>query len=190
MSSKLPDLSVILLHQDMLDKQGAHVTTSLTMIDVHDIARSSRTYGLNSVFVAHPSSQLRKLARTLKAHWEEGFGSTYNPNRKEALSHLEIVADLDEAIAHIDLRSGCLPKLIATSAREGDKRTSFAAMKQIISQTSEPHLLMLGTGWGMSEELLSRADYFLEPIRGVADYNHLSVRSACAIMLDRLTSTL
>ena len=31
-----------------------------------------------------------------------------------------------------------------------------------------------------------RADYFLEPIKGPTDYNHLSVRAACAIMLDRI----
>jgi hypothetical protein len=45
---------------------------------------------------------------------------------------------------------------------------------------------MFGTGWGMSQELLDRADIFLDPINGPKEYNHLSVRSACAIMLDRL----
>ncbi|MCK4696288.1 MAG: RNA methyltransferase, partial [Candidatus Cloacimonetes bacterium] len=30
--------------------------------------------------------------------------------------------------------------------------------------------------------------YILKPIKGVGNYNHLSVRSAAAIVLDRLTS--
>jgi hypothetical protein len=30
------------------------------------------------------------------------------------------------------------------------------------------------------------ADYTLKPIYGPVDYNHLSVRAACAIILDRL----
>ena len=75
------DLSVVLLHEDMEDKQKALVTTSLTLIDVHDIARSSTTYGVSNFFVAHPSPALRKLGRTLKSHWEEGHGANYNPNR-------------------------------------------------------------------------------------------------------------
>jgi hypothetical protein len=181
-----PDLSVVLLHGPMVDKEGKIVTTSLTMIDVHDVARSARTYGLTNAYIAHPSPTLRKLARALKSHWEEGFGAQYNPNRKEALEYIEIVSDLDEAISKIDLRAKKLPKLIATSAREGGKRISFPEMRTCLSNSSQPYLLMLGTGWGMSEELLARADYFLEPLKGPGEYNHLSVRAACAIVLDRL----
>ncbi len=33
---------------------------------------------------------------------------------------------------------------------------------------------------------MDNADFFLEPIKGPSDYNHLSVRSAVAIVLDRL----
>jgi hypothetical protein len=47
-------------------------------------------------------------------------------------------------------------------------------------------LLVLGTGWGLTPEILSRGDVYLEPISGVESYNHLSVRAAAAIMLDRL----
>ena len=45
---------------------------------------------------------------------------------------------------------------------------------------------MLGTGWGLTDEIMSMADVTLEPILGPTDYNHLSVRSAAAIILDRL----
>ena len=181
-----PNLNVILLHDRMVDKQGKLITASLTLIDVHDIARSARTYGLRTAFMAHPAPTLRKLARTLKNHWEAGFGATYNPNRKEALSGVEIVSDLDEAIQQIELRDGKLPKLVATSAKPGGERIDFAMMRGMLESNDDPYLLMLGTGHGMSDELLARADYFLTPINGPTPYNHLSVRSACAIMLDRL----
>jgi hypothetical protein len=182
----LGDLSVVLLHDKMVDKQGKLITSSLTMIDVHDIARSARTFGVTNVFIAHPAPTLRKLALTLKNHWEEGFGSTYNPNRKDAIELVQIVEDLDEAIQHIDLRTGKLPKLVATSAKPGGTRIGFDAFNHHLAASAEPHLLMFGTGWGMSQELLDRADLFLEPINGPTPYNHLSVRSACAIMLDRI----
>jgi len=180
------DLSVALLHDKMVDKQGKLVTTSITLIDIHDIARSSRTFGATNLFISHPSPHLRSLAKTLKSHWDEGFGATYNPNRKEALEAVEVVEDLDEAMSRIDERTGRLPKLVATSAKPGGARISFKEMRALLEKDDTPYLLLLGTGWGMSDELLERADLFLEPINGPTPYNHLSVRSACAIMLDRL----
>jgi hypothetical protein len=180
------DLNVILLHDQMVDKQGKLITSSLTMIDVHDLARSSRTFGVKQTFIAHPAPTIRKLARTLKTHWEEGFGSTYNPNRKDALEIIDIVSDLDEAIHKIELRTGKLPVLIATSAKAGENRIGTEALRKRIHSEDQPFLIMLGTGWGMCDELLARAQLFLEPICGPGDYNHLSVRSACAIMLANL----
>jgi hypothetical protein len=84
--------------------------------------------------------------------------------------------------------SNNVPKLIATSAKsiEQGERIKFVELSDRLRSDVVPHILMLGTGHGMCEELLSKAQYFLEPINGPTDYNHLSVRSACAIMLDRL----
>ena len=42
-----------------------------------------------------------------------------------------------------------------------------------------PYLILFGTGWGLTSEIL-------EPIRGKTKYNHLCVRSAVSIILDRL----
>jgi hypothetical protein len=158
---------VILLHDKMHDKSGKIVTTSLTMIDLHDIARSSATFGVKNLFIAHPAPSIRKLARTLKSHWETGYGSTYNPNRKEALEHAQIVTDLDEAIHKIDSIHGRLPKIIATSAKKGPGRIPYQEMRETLQKDPEcPYLLMFGTGWGMCDELLARADLFLEPVLG------------------------
>lgn len=182
----MSEFNLALLHDRMVDKQGNLVCTSLTLIDVHDIARSSRTYGVQTTYVAHPAPTIRKLSRTMQDFWEEGYGAEYNPNRKEALEIIDVVTDLDEAIQKIEARTGKLPKLIATSAKPGGNRVTFAEMKELLASSEDSFLLMFGTGWGMSDELLARADYFLVPIDGPTQYNHLSVRSACAIMLDRL----
>jgi tRNA (guanine37-N1)-methyltransferase len=180
------DLSVVLLHDGMLNKEGREVVTSLTLIDVHDIARSARTYNATSFYVAHPSQHLRALARTLTEHWLTGYGSTYNNNRKEALSAVQVVASLDDAVTQIELRTGVTPVLMATSAKDGEgMRMSFEDARSHLLK-GDPALLMLGTGHGMTQELLDRASVFLSPVKGPGMYNHLSVRSACAIMLDRM----
>jgi len=172
----------------MVDKTGRIVTTSVTLIDVHDIARSCRTYGAQSLFVAHPSQNVRALVRTLHNHWNDGFGAQYNPNRQDALSILRLASSLDEAIMQLDSQFNTLPKLVATSARPGPDRISYAEMRAEMKNSAGPFLLMFGTGWGMSDELMNRADFTLAPINGPTPYNHLSVRAACAIILDRLLS--
>jgi len=49
-------------------------------------------------------------------------------------------------------------------------------------------LITFGTGWGLADEIMQRADWLLAPIRSPrADgFNHLSVRAAAAITFDRL----
>jgi len=179
-------VSVALLHDQMVDKNEKLVTTSVTLIDIHDISRSSRTYGMHDFFIVHPAETVRNLVKKLTNHWEEGFGATYNPNRKDALECTRVVPDLDQAIAAIETRTGVRPKLVATSARGGDDRISSKKLIEFMTADTTPYLIMFGTGWGMSPQLLARADYILEPINGPTPYNHLSVRSAVAIVLDRL----
>jgi hypothetical protein len=179
-------LDVALLHDGMVDKTGKTVTTSVTLIDVHDISRSSKTYGADSLFVVHSSQTMRALVRTVKQHWDGDFGSRYNPNRQDALSVLSISASLDEALMQIERRTGKIPKIIATSARNGDDRISYSDMRTKMTSSDDSYLLIFGTGWGMGPELMARADYILKPIYGPTPYNHLSVRAACAIILDRL----
>jgi hypothetical protein len=50
----------------------------------------------------------------------------------------------------------------------------------------ERFLILLGTAWGLAQEVIDAGDGILPPISGLGNYNHLSVRSAAAIVLDRL----
>jgi hypothetical protein len=180
------DLYLALLHHPVLDKNGQVVTTALTNMDVHDIARSARTYGVRRFFVVHPVRTLQLLALKIMEHWESGYGSTYNLTRKDALRLVALEPDLDGVLIAVERETGMRPLLVATSARAGEKRVSFAEIRRRRDTEAAPLLLILGTGWGLVPELLQRSDLVLEPIVGPTDYNHLSVRSAAAIILDRL----
>ncbi len=182
----MADLYLALLHYPVYDKDHKVVTTSITNMDIHDIARSARTYGVKRYFVANPIRTLRALSEKILDHWEHGYGSVYNETRKDALSLVALADDLDDVIKTIVHETGTAPCVVVTSARSGPKRTSFAEVKKLLDESGAPLLLVLGTGWGLTEEVLERADIVLEPIRGVGEYNHLSVRAAAAIMLDRL----
>ena len=179
-------LYVALLHHPVYDKNGQVVTTAVTNMDIHDIARSGCTYGIKGFYVATPVKALQKLARKIIEHWEEGYGSQYNATRKEALALARICDTLDDAVIDIERETGTQPLLVATSARPGSKRASFTELQDMLISKTRPILVLFGTGWGLTEEILSRSDYVLEAIEGTASYNHLSVRSAAAIILDRL----
>jgi hypothetical protein len=182
----MADLYLALLHHPVLDKNGHVVTSALTNMDVHDIARSSRTYGVRRFFIVHPVRSLQLLAKKIMEHWETGFGSTYNLTRKDALRLVALEADLDGVLIAIERDTGQRPVLVATSARGGENRIGFAELRARLGRDPAPHLILFGTGWGLVPEILARADLLLEPIVGPSDYNHLSVRSAAAIILDRL----
>ena len=182
----MADLSLVLLHHPVIDKNGQVVTTALTNMDIHDIARTARTYGVHRFYVAHPVKALRVLAAKIMEHWETGYGSTYNATRKDALSLVRLEQDLDSTLINCERESGMRPRLVVTSARGGPNRTSYATLRAELDSSSEPHLLVFGTGWGLTPEITERADVILEPVRGPTDYNHLSVRSAAAVILDRL----
>ena len=97
-----------------------------------------------------------------------------------------ICDNTDDAIIAIERETGQKPAVVATSARRGENRASFASLRDMLNRETRPFLILLGTGWGLTETVLLQSDYVLEAIEGRGDYNHLSVRSAAAIILDRL----
>jgi hypothetical protein len=183
-------LFVALVHHPVLDKNGDVVTTSVTTIDVHDLARSCRTYGVQTFYVVTPVEALRGLVRRVLRHWDRGFGSTYNPNRSEALELVRLEGTLEGVSIDIEAATGRMPRVIATSARDGADRIGYRAMaEELAAAGDEPWLLLLGTGWGLTEDIMVGADRRLAPLRGPTPYNHLSVRAAGAVILDRLLGT-
>lgn len=173
-----------LVHYPTYNKNKEVIATAITNFDIHDISRSSRTYGLDGYFIIHPLKAQQELVEDMMSYWQKGFGSTYNPDRKNALSILSLVDSIEAAKEKIRQETGLEALLMGTDAGEGSKRLSYGEFREI--EFERPILLLFGTGWGMTEELMDQLDYVIEPIRGNGDYNHLSVRSAVAIILDRL----
>lgn len=176
-----------LVHYPVYDKAGDVVATAITNLDIHDIARLARTYGVRRYFLITPLATQQEVAGRVLRHWIEGGGAQYNPDRREALSIVSVVSDLEEAqkIIADDCR-GVSPVIIATSARTTGEAVTYAEVREKIKNETGPFLVLLGTGWGMEEEFLKVARYRLQPIDGGSDYNHLSVRCAAAIIVDRL----
>jgi hypothetical protein len=99
---------------------------------------------------------------------------------------VRIKDSLEQVVIDIERECGDKPKIVVTSARKGGNRTSFPELREMLRSDTHPFLVLLGTGWGLTEAIFSASDYVLEAIEGRADYNHLSVRAAAAIILDRL----
>jgi len=176
---------IALLHYPVYNKNGQVVTTSVTNLDVHDIARAARTYGVKRFYIVTPIIAQQQLVGKILQHWQQGYGADYNPSREKAFQIAGIKSTLDEVVGEIAKEVRNL-RLVATGASLTGRLSTFGELRSQFRESDDSYLLMFGTGWGMAQELLARADYLLESIKGVADYNHLSVRSAVSVVLDRL----
>lgn len=180
-------LAIALVHRPVLDKEGKVVTTALTNIDVHDLARSARTFGCSDFYVVHPIPMQRELVTKIVSHWTDGSSAKRIPDRKDALSIVRPVATLEDAVQAMGDEA---PVIWATAARMLPHKPvlSFQDARAVLEGPGPAVLLVFGTGWGLAAEVIDRADAVLAPIRGSGEWNHLSVRAACAIALDRLRS--
>jgi hypothetical protein len=177
-------LSVALVHHPVLDAKNAVGTSTLTTIDVHDLSRSARTYGCEALYIVHPIEAQRALAHRIIDHWTHGSSAKRIPDRKDALAIVRVVPTLDDAM------TACGPgtRVWVTAARAIGQPKTFASARAELASEGSPVLLVFGTSWGLAPEVVDRADALLEPIHGAGDWNHLSVRAACAIALDRLVT--
>lgn len=162
------------------------MTTAIANMDIHDIARLAKTYGLRGFYVINPISAQRALAQEIIDHWWKGYGATYNKSRKDAFELVSLKESLDEVTTEIETQSGHVPKTIVTSANFNEGYLTFTSLRKMLKSNNLPYLLIFGTGSGIADEVIQRADYRLEAIKGAGDYNHLAVRSAVAIIMDRV----
>jgi hypothetical protein len=179
-------VSIALLHYPVYDKNRKVVVTAITNLDLHDIARAARTFGLSRYYVVTPVPGQQAMAGKIGRHWREGFGAVYNPKRKAALELVTVLPTLNDVLAEMEHESGRVPRIVVTGAAGQPGALSCSALAEEISRSDQTYLLLFGTGWGLTEEVFSRADIVLQPVKGPGTYNHLSVRSAVAIILDRL----
>lgn len=181
----MPNLYVALIHYPVVDKNGEIIASAVTNLDLHDISRAAKTYGLRSFYVVTPLEDQKDLVLRIISHWTDGIGARYNPKRRRALELIRVKDSFSEVLDQVADTENDYPITIATCARKYPTTISYEKFRAMLNN-GKPYVLTLGTAWGLAEEFISKADYVLDPIAGTADYNHLSVRSAAAIILDRL----
>lgn len=184
------NLSFCLMHYPVLLGEKNSGASSLTNLDVHDIGRVSRSYGMGPFYVTSPlEDQLRVLDDILR-HWTRGPGGLGNPDRARALEIVRPARSLEEAVADLTARTGARPLVLASSAVwPGSKKKSGPPLltpRDVLNLCRQgPVLLCLGTGHGLAPEVTKQCDGLLRPLRFLG-YNHLSVRAAAAVMADRI----
>lgn len=177
---------IALIHYPVYDRQKRLIATALTTLDIHDLARLAKTFGLRGFYLVTPLRSQQELAKRLIDHWVKGRGAAYNPSRKEALSLVMMADDLNGALQGIEVEAGRKVKTVATAASRYAGAKSYGEMADLLqNKGDDPYIILFGTGWGMTQEMIEESDFILEPIEGIG-YNHLSVRTAAAIILDRL----
>lgn len=177
-----------LVHFPVYNKNGDTIASAVTTLDIHDISRVARTYGSRGFFVVTPLEDQKRLVEKIKGHWTGGYGACYNPHRKEALELVQLVDSLEQVRDEIRKREDEAPIFIATDAsKESGRIIGYDKAREILKQ-DRPVYLYFGTAWGLHKSILEEADYVLEPIYGPTKYNHLSVRAAASIIVDRLVA--
>jgi hypothetical protein len=179
-------LFVALIHHPVVDRNGRIVTSAITSLDVHDIARSAHTYGVKRAYIVHPIVEQREFAATVIDHWRFDFGRAFDGRRREALETIKIVDTLDDAIADASAVAGARPSIVHTSARTSGGMMTTELRKKMEAPDAPPIMILFGTGFGLAPSVIERANIVLNAILGPGDYNHLSVRAAVSIILDRL----
>lgn len=181
-----------LVHGPVNNKRGMEITTSVTNLDVHDIARSCRTFGFKGYHIITPIKKQHEMVGRLLGHWETDHGTEYNPDRHDALSFVQISDTIEQTIEKIEEIEGVRPLVVVTGANFKKYEGKEGRLVELLRLDKRPMLLLFGTGWGLTASVTDSADFRLEPIFGssVDGYNHLSVRSAVAIYCDRIARSL
>ncbi len=181
------NLYIALVHHPVIIEGKNCGTSSLTNLDIHDIARSCRTYGLGGYYIVTPLKDQQEVLHGILRHWLHGPAGKSHADRAQALKLVRPVASIAEAQDHILQQTGMAPKLWGSSAQWGDEKTHAMPFDEARQRLEEaPALLLLGTGHGLAPQVLQNCDGFLRPLRFLSDYNHLSVRAAAAILVDRI----
>ncbi|MCJ7603165.1 MAG: RNA methyltransferase, partial [Desulfobulbaceae bacterium] len=124
-------VDVALVHYPVYNKNQEIIGSAVTNLDIHDIARAGRTFGVGTFYIVTPYQDQQKLVGEIVSHWQDGYGARYNTDRKEALTSIEICDDL-QSLYELAAVSRQKPLVVATSARGHAKNISYGAMRQKI----------------------------------------------------------
>ena len=178
-------VDLALIHYPVVNKKGETIGSAITNLDLHDIARAAKTFGVDTVYMVSPYEDQHRLVTEILEHWLSGHGSKYNSKRGDALRLVKQCTDLEELYEQVAAKWGERPNILTTCARHQEETWPYSRVRRMV-QGGDCFLILFGTAWGLAPEVMAAADGALPPIKGLSEYNHLSVRSAASIVLDRL----
>lgn len=178
----MPHLSIALLHHPVCNRLGEEITSSVDHFDVMDGSRLALTYGVHRLYVVNHVPAQQALVQRLIRHGSDVAG---RDEARGEFARTHWAPDLATVIDELTRELGRAPTTVATSARPSPGAIAFADARARL-RADEPLLLLLGKAWGLAPRVLEGADLRLQPIEGGTGFNHLSVRSAMAILVDRL----
>ncbi len=183
----IPNHYCVLLHNDVMLPGEIVGNSSVTSIDIHDIARSSTTYGISGYFIVTRLISQQKLVDKFLKFWQSDEKSKINASRAFALKNVFLKFELSEVIDEITKIEGVEPITIVTSSRRNVDHLNMITYhdQSKIWNNLRPILFIFGTSHGIDPSLIEKFDYKLLPIEGLEEFNFLSVRSAAAIVFDR-----
>jgi hypothetical protein len=184
--------ALVLLHYPVTNRSGDLITTSVTNLDIHDLARSARTYEIDHYYLVTPIVEQKELLDRILSHWSRGRSLEWHPDRAEALSRVTCLPDFESVKTELVERYPDHPLEVAMpDARPIPGQKSYAGVRAAWDSETLPgtKVIVLGTGWGIAAPFFKEVHTFLGPVYGPLGsegYNHLSVRAAGAVILDRL----
>ncbi|TBR21807.1 MAG: RNA methyltransferase, partial [Candidatus Nitrosotenuis sp.] len=176
------------VHHPVSGKNGNEIASSITTLDVHDMARYGKTFGAERIYIITPVADQKVLVERMKSHWtDEEYLKKQNVRREGTVELLVTASSVEDAMAHARRRSKRV-KLLATTAKREPGAVSAEQWRATAAEEADEWIILFGTAYGLGKSLMERADRTLLPIDGAGAFNHLPVRGASAIILDRLIS--
>ncbi|MCR9162049.1 MAG: RNA methyltransferase [Nannocystaceae bacterium] len=172
-------LRVALVHHPVINRNGEEIASVIDEFDVFDGGRLALTYGIPTLYVVNPVPAQRDKAARIIAHAK----SDARDAARGRMDALVWCASLEDAIA--DASRPEPPLLVATSAVAREPSVGFEDVRERLAGGSDV-LLVIGKAWGLAPSVLRRCDAQLQPIDAGTGFNHLSVRAAMAILIDRI----
>jgi hypothetical protein len=182
----------VLLHYPVTSRGGDPITTSVTNLDIHDISRTCRTYEVDHYYMVTPLVEQKELVGRILSYWKLASTKEWHPDRGEALARIEVLPYFEQVKEDLKRRYPEMTLEVAMpDARPLPNQLSYRQIrdKWELDAVSGVKVIIFGTGGGVDPIFYPEVHTYLGPIYGPLGkegYNHLSVRAAAAIVLDRL----
>ncbi len=180
----IPPHYILLLYNDVVEKEEERKLAIIKSFDIRDIARSSQVYGCKDFFLILSASQKELLEYLIGSRQDS---SEHNKEQDTAISSIKFYDSIDEVINKITEQNGEEPLLI-TLADLGEKNNvkliSFYD-QSLVWEPGRPVLFIFETGTESSNQLSERCDFLLPPPCSFSDGGYLSISSLAAITFDR-----